>query len=127
MSVRYLFLAAFLGVVLVFAALLAMHERIWWLAPLRWLSHYPVFHIVAHFSIFAGVVTLYGPQRLGVVGLVLGGGVLVELVQSVAGSRSWAISTLLDSVFDLAVDSTGAVVAWYILTQHRHRRTAVHA
>lgn len=123
MSFRYLFLSAFLGVVLVFAALLAMHIRIWWLAPLRWLSHYPLFHIVAHFSIFAGVVVLYGPQRPGVFWLVLGGGVLVEFVQFMAGSRSRAMSTLLDSIFDVAVDSAGAAVAWYVLTQHRHRKT----
>jgi hypothetical protein len=126
MSFRNLFLTAFLGVVLVFAALLSMHERMWWLAPLRWLSHYPLFHIVAHFSIFAGVVVLYGPQKPGVVWLALGGGVLVELVQFVAGGRVWAMSTLLDSLFDVATDLAGAATAWYVLTQRRHRKTAAH-
>jgi hypothetical protein len=124
MSFRYLFLVAFLGVALVFAGLLATHEAFWWFAPVRWLSHYQIFHIAAHFSIFAGVVALYGPQKPGAVWLVLGGGVLIELVQFVAGSRSWTMPTLLDSVFDLAVDVTGAAVGWYVLTQHRHRKTA---
>jgi hypothetical protein len=124
MSFRYLFLVAFLGVVLALAGLLAVHETIWWLAPVRWLSQYQIFHIAAHFSIFAGVVALYGPQKPGAVWLVLGGGVLIELVQFVAGSRSWTMPTLLDSVFDLAVDVTGAAVGWYVLTQHRHRKTA---
>jgi hypothetical protein len=124
MSFRYLFLVAFLGVVLVFAGLLATHEAFWWLTPVRWLSRYQIFHIAAHFTIFAGVVALYGPRKPGVVWLVLGGGVLIELVQFVAGGRSWAVPTLFDSVFDLAVDSAGAAVGWYVLTQHRHRKTA---
>jgi hypothetical protein len=124
MSFRYLFLAAFLGVVLVFAALLATREAFWWFAPVRWLSRYQIFHIAAHFSIFAGIVALYGPRKPGVVWLVLGGGILIEVVQFVAGGRPWTMSTVLDSVFDLAVDSAGAAVGWYVLTQRRHRKTA---
>jgi hypothetical protein len=45
-------------------------------------------------------------------------------VQFMAGGRSWTTPTLLDSIFDLAVDVTGAAVGWYVLTQHRHRKTA---
>jgi hypothetical protein len=122
MSFRYLFLVAFLGVVLIFAALLAMDETMWWLAPVEWLSHYQVFHVVAHFSIFAGVVALYGPQKRGVLWVVLGGGILIELVQFVAGGFSMTIPSLLDSLFDIAVDVAGAAVCRYALTANGRKK-----
>ncbi len=124
MSFRYLFLVVFLGVVFVFAALLAMDEALWWLAPVEWLSDYQIFHVAAHFTIFAGVVALCGLQKRATVWLVLGGGVLIELVQFVAGGLSLTMSSLLDSLFDIAVDMAGAAACWYVLTQHRHKKTA---
>ena len=125
MSVRSLFPFAFLGFVLACAGVLAMGWPIWWLAPVDWLSRYQLFHVVAHFSIFAGIVILYGPQKKGAIRLwvfVGSGGVLLELVQIAADGFSLTRSRLLDSLFDMGVDCAGAGVCWLMLAQHRRRR-----
>jgi hypothetical protein len=116
MSTRHLLLVGLLGVVLVFAALSTSDAAVWWLAPLEWLSHYQIFHIIAHSSVFAGVVALYGPQKRGLFWLVLGGGVAIELVQFAGNGFSMDMPELLDSLFDLAVDLAGAAACWLVLT-----------
>lgn len=67
-----------------------------------------------HFGIFAGVVMLYGPSKRNSVWLwllVLGGGILLELVQITVGDLALTKPLLLDSVFDVVVDVAGAAVA----------------
>jgi hypothetical protein len=129
MSVRYLFLVAFLGGVFVLAGLLALDWAIWWLTPLEWLSRYQVFHLVAHFSIFAGVVILYRPQVHGGIRLALivfSGGVILEVVQIAAGGFPLTTPLLLDSLLDIVVDVAGAAVCWFLLMQHHKRvRTSI--
>jgi hypothetical protein len=128
MSVRYLILFAFLGFVLACAWLLAMGRTIWWLAPVHWLGRYQVFHVVAHFSIFAGLAILYGHQKQDSIRLwvfVLSGSVLLELVQMAAGGLSLTKSLLLDSVFDIVVDVAGAAVSWLMLTRRRRKPLSV--
>lgn len=118
MSVRHLILVVFMGVVLALAGLLALGWPIWWLTPIHWLGQYPLFHIVGHFSIFAGVVFLYGPQkrkgfRLWVI--VLSGSILLECIQIAAAGVSLTRPLLLDSLFDVVVDSAGAAGGWLIM------------
>jgi hypothetical protein len=124
MSIRYLVLLAFLGLVCACAGLLALGWPIWWLVPVRWLSHYPLFHLVAHSTIFAGVVFLYPREHdsLRLWGIVLSGGILIELMQIGAGGFSLTEPLLRDSLFDIVVDVAGAVACWLLLAQRRHRR-----
>ena len=112
MSARGVVLGGFLGVVLLSAGLLSTGWAVWWLAPVVWLGRFQAVHVVAHFSIFAGVVILYGPPRkIGRLALiVVSGGVLLELVQIAVSGFALSGPGLLDSAFDLAVDVMGAVV-----------------
>ncbi|MBN1564935.1 MAG: hypothetical protein JXA10_13895 [Anaerolineae bacterium] len=117
MSIRYVLLAVFLGIVFVFAGVLAQGWMLWWLTPVHWLSRYQLFHLVAHFSIFAGVVMLY-PQRGGAIQLwviVLSGSIALELVQIAVGGFALTKPLLLDSLFDIAIGVMGAVVCWLML------------
>ena len=117
MSVRDLLLLGFLGLVFGFAALLALGWPIWWLAPVQWLGRYPLFHVVAHSTIFAGVVYLVYPcapaRRIWL--WVVGGSVVLELVQFTAGGFVLTRALLLDSTLDIGVDLVGAAAAWVML------------
>lgn len=116
MTARHLFVFVFLSFVFVSAGLLAMGWSIWWLRPIQWLGRYQLFHIVAHFSIFAGVVFLIYPQKHSRLWTVtLGGAVILEIVQLGAGGFVLTRSLLLDSMFDIAVDMMGAAVCWLML------------
>ncbi len=70
--------------------------------------------MAGHFSIFASVVILYGPPRkIGRLALlVVGGGVLLELVQLAVSGCALSGPGLIDSAFDLTVDVMGAVACW---------------
>jgi hypothetical protein len=114
-----------LGLVIVLAGLLSTGWSIWWLAPIHWLGRYPLFHIVAHLGIFAGVVLLYQPRQHGGIKLgllVLAGGILIEMAQFITGGFVLTTRTLADSLFDLVIDISGAVVCWLVLVQHRHTK-----
>lgn len=124
MSTRHLVSFAFLGLVFAFAGVLAMGWTMWWLTPVHWLSRYQLFHVVAHFSIFAGVVFLYHPRRysdMWLWGLILGGSVLLEIIQITVGGFRLSKLLLIDCFFDIVVDIAGATVCWFMVTQ-RHRR-----
>ena len=114
-TLRHLLAVTFLGVVLVLAGLLARGWSTWWLLPLLWLGEFQLFHIVAHFSIFAGIVLLVAPHTRSAIwlwALILAGGVLVEFVQIAAGGFILTRPLLHDCLFDVLVDMTGAAVSW---------------
>jgi hypothetical protein len=99
----------FLADLIVLAALLAGDAAIWWLFPIEWLGRFELFHVAAHFAIFAGVAWLYPAQGRGVWLwlLVLIGGGLIEVAQ-LTTIRSLNAALLFDSAFDLGVDASGA-------------------
>lgn len=118
MSKRYLIAGIFLGLVFALAGLLNLGWSIWWLKPLQWLGRFQWFHIVAHFSIFAGVVFLTYPQKRTWF-FVLGGAVIIELVQLAAAGFVLTRSLFFDSSFDIVVDLIGAGVCWLMLALRR--------
>jgi hypothetical protein len=83
-----------------------------------------LFHLAAHFTIFAGVVFIFPQENdsLRLWGIVLSGSILIELVQIGAGGLSLTRSLLRDSLFDIVVDVAGALGCWLLLAQRRHRR-----
>lgn len=128
MPVRYLLVCAFLVFVLACTGLLATDVKTWWLAPVHWLGRYPLFHVIAHSGIFAGVVFLYRPQDhnsgLWLWVIVFSGSLLLELIQIAVGGFSLTKPLLLDSVLDIVVDVAGALVCWILLTRQRRTRSA---
>ncbi len=128
MSIRRLFPFAALGMVIVLAGLLAAGWQVWWLAPILWLGRYPLFHVAAHFSIFAGVVRLYRPPQrsIKVWLVVVAGGLLIEVAQLAAGGFLLTAPILLDSLFDLAVDMSGALVCWLMTRPGMIRSKTAH-
>lgn len=127
MTFRNLITFAFLGWVLTFVAILTLDWSAWWLTPLHTLGRYQLFHVVAHFSIFAGVVALYAPHKRNTVWLwiiVVTGAVMVEVIQMTLGNVILTRALLTDSIFDIAVDLAGAATCWIVLTHHRNANLA---
>lgn len=119
MSTARWFPFAAMGSLIVLAGLLAAGWPVWWLMPIHWLGRYPLFHVAAHFGIFAGLGLLYQPQRHGVKSwlFVFTGGVVLEMAQVLAGRLPLTTQVLSDSLFDVMVDAAGfgAVFAYPLL------------
>ena len=102
-----------LGIIVGLAGVLASGWSVWWLAPIRWLGQYQVFHIVAHFTIFASLAVASRGAHLWIIALV--GGLSIELAQVAVGGFALSRPLLLDCTFDLVVDIAGALFTWLVL------------
>lgn len=95
-----------------------------------YLGRYEAFHIVAHLVIFAGVAIIAGlwadtPRtRRWLWVAVLGGTLLIEGIQVATIDYPFGPDLLLGSLFDLAVNLTGATLGIALLRLIARRRTA---
>lgn len=89
------------------------------LSTLRWLGEYELFHLVMHIAIFVLVtlaVGLWSQRNLWlVIAALLGGTLLIEGAQIMTGPFTLNIFVLAAAIYDLAVNSIGALIGWLIL------------
>lgn len=122
-----------------FAAwMLSSGRQTWWLAIIRDLAEYEVFHVIAHFCIFAAVGLLLGPLGRGVPwwggwvfwGFVLTGTVLIESAQVIALRLPINRSSVGSAFYDLVVNSLGAgsgLALWLLITFRRIRTSSANS
>lgn len=111
----------FLMVVLLLAALLTLNLAHGLLAPIHWLGQYEAAHIIMHFLIFGGLMLLADPRQINSLRLwvfVIGGGVLLEVIQFVLGGFVVTRPAMVNILLDITVDTAGAAAGWWVVTTH---------